>query len=113
MNCKTLLSAGLLAALADCEGGLGLPFTQHPDPAAAEAVASTEPLVQDCRSRFKTWLGKTPVNWEGGAGPSITRTGESVNIRLEALPTGPEAIDPIEFSCDYDNGQFDTAGPVQ
>ena len=111
MHRKITLSAATLTLLAGC--GPGLPFSQHPDPYAAQTVAQAEPLVEDCRSRFKTWLANTPVSWEGGAGPSITHAGESVSIRLEAQPISPTAIDPIQFSCQYDNGQLDSAGQVQ
>ena len=107
---KSLLITAMPALLAGC--GPGLPFSQHPDPNAAQAVVDAQPLVLDCQSRFKTWLGGTPVICDGTAAPSITRTEESVSIRLEAIPTGPNALDPLLFNCDYDNGQFATAGPV-
>ena len=105
---KILMGAAMLALLSGC--GPGLPFSQHPDPNAAQTVQQADPLVQDCQGRFKTWLGTTPVKWE--AGPTITHTGDGVNIRLEAQPTAPNAIDPLQFSCDYTSGQLDTAGPV-
>jgi hypothetical protein len=105
-----LLITAMPALLAGC--GPGLPFSQHPDPNAAQTVLDTQPLVQDCQSRFKTWLGSTAVVWDGIPAPSITRTDAAVTIRLEAIPTGTNAIDPLQFSCDYDNGQFNAAGPV-
>jgi hypothetical protein len=105
---KTLLGAAMLALLAGC--GPGLPFSQHPDPNAAQTVQQADPLVQDCQGRFRTSLGKTPVKWD--TGPTITHTGETVSIRLEAQPTAETAIDPVQYSCDYTNGQLDTAGPV-
>jgi hypothetical protein len=106
---KLLLSVAMLIVLSGC--GLGWPFSQHPDPNAAQTVQQAEPLVQDCRGRFKSWLGATAVKWD--TGPSITHTGETISIRLEAQPTAPTAIDPVQYSCDYENGQFVTAGPVQ
>jgi len=107
---KSLLITAMLAVLAGC--GPGLPFSQHPDPNAAKAVVDAQPLVLDCQSRFKTWLGSTPVISDSTAAPSITRTDETLSIRLEAIPTGTNAIDPLQFNCDYDNGQLTTAGPV-
>jgi hypothetical protein len=107
---KSLLITAMPALLAGC--GPGLPFSQHPDPNAAQVVVDAQPLVLDCQSRFRTWLGSTPVIWDGTAAPSITRTEETISIRLEAIPTGSNALDPLQFSCDYDNGQFNTAGPV-
>jgi hypothetical protein len=98
----------MLTALTGC--GLGWPMTQHPDPNAAEAVAQAEPLVKDCQNRFQSWLGKTAVKWD--TGPTITRTGDAVSIRLEAMPTAPDAIDPVQFSCEYDSGTLNVAGPV-
>jgi predicted small lipoprotein YifL len=106
---QILLCAAALVALNGC--GLGWPLSQHPDPNAAQAVQQAGPLVQDCQDRFQSWLGKTAVKWD--TGPTITRTGDAVNIRLEAQPTAPEAIDAVQFSCDYDNGgQLSLAGPV-
>jgi hypothetical protein len=107
---KSLLITAMLAGLADC--GPGLPFSQHPDPNAAQAVVDAQPLVLDCQNRFKSWLGSTPVISDGTAAPSITRTDETVSIRLEAIPNGTNAIDLLLFNCDYENGQLATAGPV-
>jgi hypothetical protein len=107
---RFLLITAMPALLADC--GPGLPFSQHPDPNAAQTVLDAQPLILDCQSRFKTWLGGTPVLWDGTPAPSITRMEETVNIRLEAIPIGTNAIDPLQFTCDYDNGQFAAAGPV-
>ncbi|MGB8840872.1 MAG: hypothetical protein WCC64_07350 [Aliidongia sp.] len=107
---NALLSAATLALLAGC--GPGWPLGQHPDPNAAQTVRQAEPLVQDCERRFKSWLGTTAVTWDGGANPSITRTGDSVSIRLAAMPTESTAIDPLQYSCDYDGGETVTAGPV-
>jgi hypothetical protein len=107
---QILLCAVALAALNGC--GLGWPLSQHPDPNAAQAVAQAGPLVQDCQGRFQSWLGATAVKWDD-AGPTITRTGEAISIRLAAQPTGPQAIDAVQFSCDYDNGgTLSLAGPV-
>jgi len=111
MKRKTLLAAALPLLLGGC--GLGWPFTQHPDPYAAEAVQQSQPLVEDCRGRFKTWLGATPVNWETGTGPIITRAEQVITIRIEAQPTSPTAIDAVQYSCQYDNGQLQAAGPVR
>ena len=105
---KSMLSAAALALLAGCAPGL--PFMHHADPDAAAAVEQTQSLVQDCQGRFETWLGTTPVTRD--TGPSITRTGEIVSIRLEAQPTAAEAIDPVQYNCDYVDGQLAAAGPV-
>jgi hypothetical protein len=107
---KSPLSAAALALLAGC--GPGLPFTQHPDPNAAQTVIQAGPMVQDCEGRFKKWLGTTPVTWDREAGPTITRTGDSVSIRLAAMPTAPSAIDPLQYSCNYDGSETVSAGPV-
>jgi hypothetical protein len=106
-----LLGTVLLILLGGC--GPGLPFTQHPDPNAAAAVQQAGPLVQDCQARFKAYLKATPVKWDG-AGPSITRTDETISIRLEAEPTAATTIDPIDYHCDYDTktGQLDSDGRV-
>jgi hypothetical protein len=106
---KLLLSAAMLTVLSGC--GLGWPFGQHPDPNAAQAVQQSAPLVQDCQGRFKTWLGATPAKQD--TGPTITRSGDVISIRLEAESSSPTAIDAIQFHCDYENGQLDSAGPVQ
>jgi hypothetical protein len=107
---RLLLSATVLTLLGGC--GPGWPFSQHPDPNAAQAVQQAQPLVQDCQARFKGWLGATPVKWD--AGPIITRADGTISIRLEAEPTAQTAIDAVDYRCDYDDktGQLDTAGPV-
>ena len=103
-----LLSAAVLPLLAGC--GLGWPFTQHPDPNAAQAVQQAGPLVTDCQGRFKSWLGATDVQWQ--TGPIITRTGNTVSIRLEAQPTSSTAIDALHYGCEYEGSQLTLAGPV-
>jgi hypothetical protein len=107
---RLLLSAAVPILLGGC--GPGLPFSQHPDPNAAQAVVQAGPEVQDCQARFKAWLGATPVKWD--TGPTITRTEETVSIRLEAQPTAPTVIDPVDYHCDYDgkSGELSSAGPV-
>ncbi len=107
---RLLLSAALQTTLGGC--GLGLPFSQHPDPYAAQAVQQAGPEVQDCQARFKAWLGATPVKWD--TGPTITRADDTVSIRLEAQPTAPTANDAVDYHCDYDGktGELSSAGPV-
>lgn len=106
---KSVLGLAALGLLAGC--GPGLPFNQYPDPNAAAAVEETRPLVEDCRSRFATELAGTPA--EEQSSPLITRDAEIVTVRLEAQPTGPDAIDPVQFGCTYEKGELTVSGRVR
>jgi hypothetical protein len=109
---KSLKSVlGLAALLLPAGCGPGLPFNQYPDPNAAAAVEETKPLVDDCRGRFATELAGTPA--EEQSSPLITRDDEIVSVRLEAQPTGPDAIDPVQFACTYEKGELTLAGRVK
>jgi hypothetical protein len=105
---KLLSSVTALLLLAGCASSW--PFNRGPDPEAAGTMRSAEPMIKACQARFASWLGARKVVWDGG--PTVTRTGTLTTIQIEAQPTAPETIDPVDFRCEFDGDTLTRAEPV-
>jgi len=107
---RNLLSAlTVLSLLAGCDT-TGWPMAHRADPGAADTLRASEPLVGQCRTKLLAWLGQRPVTIDEG--PTVTRTGDITTIQIEAQSTAPDAIDPIEYRCEFEGGTMSKAGPV-
>jgi hypothetical protein len=104
-----LPALALVFLLAGC--GTGFPWGRGKDPQAGAAVTETAPLVATCEAAFKTWLAGRPATVEGG--PSIARVDSTVTVELEAMSTGPMAIDPWRYSCSFVDGEMTGSGLVK
>lgn len=106
---RLIVLTAMVAPLAGCN--TGWPFGSKLDPNAAEAVSASAPLVDQCRREFVAALKGTPVSFDSG--PSVTRAGAQTTIRLEAMPTSPDAINPKRYYCDFENGTMGDHGPEE
>ncbi len=107
---RNLLSAlTVLSLLAGCDA-TGWPLAHRPDPGVSDTLRAAEPLVGQCRTKLLAWLGQRPVTIDEG--PTVTRTGDITTIQIEAQSTAPDAIDPIEYRCEFEGGTMSKAGPV-
>jgi hypothetical protein len=94
-----------LAILSACSM---IPVADPPDPHAPQAVSRAEPMIRECRSRFQSALGRTPATLEG---PTVVNAPGVTTIRLTALPTSPDAIDPVLYVCEFSDGALVYSGP--